>query len=71
MCRSLRERLELCRGLRPFVKRQVGSVARIKAQLRAMKCPIPSPRRTSARLTKLAIEAARRGETVSIDIDEL
>lgn len=69
--RMLTEMLETARGLRPFIPSKVGALARVKAQLRAAKCPVPSPRRIPAGLTKRAIEAARRGETVEVSIDEL
>jgi hypothetical protein len=63
--------LETARGLRPYIRARVGSLAKIKALLRAAKCPIPSPRRNPAGITKRAIEAARRGETVEVSLDEL
>lgn len=67
----LRRMLETARRLRPYTLARVGSLAKIKAQLRAAKCPVPSPRRNPADLTKRAIEAARRGETVEVSLDEL
>jgi len=70
-CRVLRELLETTRGLRPYLPAKVGALARIKAKLRAAKCPIPCPRREPTELTRRAIEAARRGETVEVSIDEL
>ena len=69
--RLLKEALETTRGLRPYIRAKVGPVAKVKALLRAAKCPVPSPRRSPAGLTKRAIEAARRGETVEVSIDEL
>jgi hypothetical protein len=69
--RMLTEMLETARGLRPFIRAKGGSVAHVKALLRAAKCPVPSPRRTPSGLTSRAIEAARRGETVEVSIDEL
>lgn len=69
--RVLTEMLESARGLRPFIRGKVGTVAQLKVCLRAAKCPIPSPRRSPSGLTKRAIEAARRGETVEVSIDQL
>lgn len=70
-CRVLRELLETARGLRPYLPAKVGALAQIKAKLRAAKCPIPCPRREPTELTRRVIEAARRGETVEVSIDEL
>ena len=69
--RMLTEALESARGLRPFIRGTVGTVAQLKARLRAAKFPIPSPLRSPSRLTKRAIEAARKGETFEVSIDEL
>lgn len=69
--RLLQEMLETARGLRLYIPAKVGTLGRMKARLRAAKCPIPSPRRTSGGLPKRAVEAARRGEAVEVGFDEL
>lgn len=65
---QLRGALELLRALGAWRWR----VCRLKQRLRTACVPVPRPRIAAAgELTRRAIDAARRGETVEVDIDEL
>ena len=45
-CRLLRELLESARDLHAYRRAKVGTLAKIKARLRAARCPISAPWRT-------------------------